>query len=200
VYTSVTDLDVKLADLTSAPYAIAVLESAAEANDVIACGDIGGAPAGSDLAVGLRGMGTYGASGIAVLHADGGRTRVTIYLAVGLAPVQATPAASANTVAVTLTDMKIASSATTFVVGQPYTFVVTNHGAAAHEMVIEKRGVVDQPLRSGDQEAEASNIQPDQTKTLMWTFTEPGEYQLACHIPGHYEAGMVLDIEVTPAS
>src|SRR5581483_9935288 len=118
-------------------------------------------------------------------------------LAEGLAPAQATPAASANTVAVTMTDMKFASSTTTFVVGRPYTFVVTNRGATAHEMVIEKRGVVDQPLRSGDQEAEASNVQPGQTKTLTWTFAEPGEYQLACLIPGHYEAGMVLDIEVT---
>ncbi len=112
-------------------------------------------------------------------------------------PASAAGQAAAITVEVTLADMTITSSLTTFKVGQPYDFVVTNVGAAEHEMVIEHRGDNDKPMEVGGQESEAADIEPGKTGTLTWTFTEPGEYQLACHVPGHYEAGMVTPIEVT---
>ena len=35
-----------------------------------------------------------------------------------------------------------------------------------------------------------------ETAELEWTFTEPGRYQFACHVPGHFEAGMVIEVEV----
>jgi uncharacterized cupredoxin-like copper-binding protein len=105
--------------------------------------------------------------------------------------------AAATTVEVTLADMTITSSLTTFKVGQPYEFVVTNVGEVEHEMVIEHRGDNDKPMEVDGQESEAPDIEPGKTATLTWTFTEPGEYQLACHVPEHYEAGMVLPIEVT---
>jgi uncharacterized cupredoxin-like copper-binding protein len=126
-------------------------------------------------------------------------------------PVMATPEAASMggtpsaagatqpiTVPVSLVEMTITPAQTTFKVGQPYTFVVTNNGTIEHEMVIERRGAVDQALEANGQEAEAADLDPGQTKTLTWTFTEPGDYQLACHIPGHYEAGMVTAITVTP--
>jgi uncharacterized cupredoxin-like copper-binding protein len=203
VGTSVTPVDVKLTDLLASPYAINVHESAKEIEDYIACGDIGGRMVGDDLTIGLHLLGTYGYAGIAILHADGDRTTVTIYLAevAAAGPVPsaqgATPAVGAGTVAITETEMKITASETTFKVGQPYTFAVTNAGATEHELVIEKRGDVDKPLEQGGQEGEAPDIAPGQTKTLTWTFATPGAYQLACHLPGHYEAGMVLPIEVT---
>ena len=93
--------------------------------------------------------------------------------------------------------MTITPSLTTFKVGQPYDFVVTNVGQTEHEMVIEHRGDVDKPMEVDGQESEAADIEPGKTKTLTWTFTEPGAYQLGCHVPGHYEAGMVTPIEVT---
>ena len=105
--------------------------------------------------------------------------------------------AGAITVEVTLNEMTIISSLTTFKVGQPYDFVVTNDGATEHEVVIEHRGDVDKPMEVDGQESEAADIDPGQTKTLTWTFTEPGEYQLGCHESGHYEAGMVTPIDVT---
>ena len=46
-------------------------------------------------------------------------------------------------------------------------------------------------------ESEIEDIGPGEMKTLTWTFAEPGRYQFACHLPGHYEAGMVLEVEVT---
>jgi uncharacterized cupredoxin-like copper-binding protein len=189
---SVTTVNAKLADLLAAPYAINIHQSGKAIEDYIACGDIGGQVVGADLMIGLRLLGTYGYAGIAVLHADGDTTTVTVYLAERLAP-----AAGASTVVMTESEMTITASQTTFRVGQPYTFVVTNVGTTEHELVIEHRGDVDKPMEVNGQESEAPNIAPGQTKTLTWTFTEPGEYQFACHLPEHYQAGMVLPIEVT---
>jgi steroid delta-isomerase-like uncharacterized protein len=118
---------------------------------------------------------------------------------VAATPVAATPDASTEeqTVQVTLKEMTITASLTTFTVGVPYTFVVTNAGQVEHEMVIEHHGDVDKPMEANGAESEAPDIEPGKAKTLTWTFTEPGTYQLGCHVPGHYEAGMVLPIDVT---
>lgn len=76
--------------------------------------------------------------------------------------------------------------------GQEYTFVAHNSGQMVHEVVIEPAGTIDEPLEDGDRESEIEDIGPGETAEMTWTFTEPGEYQYACHIPGHYELGMVL--------
>jgi uncharacterized cupredoxin-like copper-binding protein len=41
------------------------------------------------------------------------------------------------------------------------------------------------------------DIDPGQSTTLEWTLDKPGQYQLACHEPGHYEQGMVATFTVT---
>ena len=106
-----------------------------------------------------------------------------------------TPAA-AGEVTVMLTEMSISASATTFKVGQTYTFTATNQGAIEHELVFEKVGDNDVPLVSNGKEVELESIAPGSSKSLDFAFTEPGTYQLACHVPGHYPAGMVLTISV----
>jgi uncharacterized protein (DUF305 family)/uncharacterized cupredoxin-like copper-binding protein len=112
----------------------------------------------------------------------------------------ASPAASLQTgaepVAVTLTEFRIDLAPATFHAGRPYTFVVTNDGTVPHEFVIERPGATHEPLVVGDQMAMVEGIAPGASKTLTWTFAELGSYQLACHEPGHYEAGQVLVIEV----
>ena len=92
---------------------------------------------------------------------------------------------------------------TTFSVGVPYHFVVTNKGAVAHEFVI-------MPLEQGTQGSEAQlpstalagiagkDLPTGATKTLDYTFTQApaGGLEFACHLPGHYEAGMHTPITV----
>jgi predicted lipoprotein with Yx(FWY)xxD motif/plastocyanin len=111
------------------------------------------------------------------------------------APDLGTPAAAGD-IQVTLTEMSVAASATTFKVGETYTFAVTNQGKIEHELVFEKAGDNDVPLESNGKEVELENIAPGSSKSLDFAFTEPGIYQLACHVPGHYAAGMVLTIYV----
>ncbi len=80
----------------------------------------------------------------------------------------------------------------------PITFTFTNVGTVTHEAVLEKAGVVDQPLEINGEGSEVEDIAPGETKSATWTISEPGQYQLACHVPGHYEGGMVEMFAVTP--
>jgi uncharacterized cupredoxin-like copper-binding protein/predicted ester cyclase len=105
--------------------------------------------------------------------------------------------AGAEEVVVTLTEFSITIAPTALHVSRPYAFVVTNEGTVPHEFVIERPGATHEPLVDGDQTAMVTGIAPGETRTLGWTFTEAGSYQLACHEPGHYEAGQVLAVDVT---
>lgn len=109
-----------------------------------------------------------------------------------------TPVAAAKDgkVGVTLTDGLITPDAASFAVGTAYTFSVVNKGALAHEFIVEKAGAVDEPLEAGGKEAELEDIEPGKAASLTWTFAEPGNYQLACHMMDHYQRGMATNIRV----
>jgi len=112
---------------------------------------------------------------------------------------QATPAASDNgpiLVPIEVKEFEIDARQVVFRVGQPYRFSVTNDGKIPHEFLIEAIDAMDVPLEENGAVAEVTDIAPGTVKTLDWTFAEPGRYKLACHVPGHYEAGMRLPIDV----
>jgi hypothetical protein len=95
VETSVTTVQTTLSELTGTAYAINVHESADNIGTYIACGDIGGAVMGSDLAIGLGELNGSGYSGVAWLHDNGdGTTTVTVFLTEEYGAETGTPAAS----------------------------------------------------------------------------------------------------------
>jgi uncharacterized cupredoxin-like copper-binding protein len=116
------------------------------------------------------------------------------------APSMATPATKSVCVGVVEGDFDVRPQRTTFRVGETYVFAVANEGQEVHEFVIEPAGKVDEPLEAEvngeERESEIEDIAPRETAELEWTFTEPGRYQFACHVPGHFEAGMVIEVEV----
>ncbi|GAC1528978.1 MAG: cupredoxin family protein [Ramlibacter sp.] len=89
--------------------------------------------------------------------------------------------------------------------GDTVRLVVVNRGKQPHELVIGTRKVLDAhaalmrrfPTMEHD-EADAAHVAPGKRQTLVWTFNRPGDFAFACLIPGHYEAGMVGSIKVTP--
>lgn len=112
---------------------------------------------------------------------------------------QASPVATSgdeNTVLVGLWEFGISADKVTLTAGEEYTFVATNSGMMIHELVIEPAGTIDEPLEKDDMESEIEDIEPGATAEMTWTFDEAGQYQFACHIPGHYELGMVLEFTV----
>jgi uncharacterized cupredoxin-like copper-binding protein len=42
----------------------------------------------------------------------------------------------------------------------------------------------------------ARRLAPKQKDEIVWRFTKPGEFQYACLIPGHLEAGMSGTVDV----
>lgn len=104
--------------------------------------------------------------------------------------------ASSNPVQIpiALSEFKIESPQTTFTTGTLYRFVIKNEGTIPHDWAIMPRGQTDesQALIRVD-EAELS---PGASVTREFTFNEAGDFEFACHLPGHYEAGMLLAIKV----
>lgn len=104
-------------------------------------------------------------------------------------------------VRVTLSDFKIEMSNTSLPAATPITFIVTNAGTVEHELVLEAPGAVNQPLEINGQVAEVAELEPGESETVTWTLPQADEYQFACHIPEHYESGMVLRFTaVAPAA
>ncbi len=122
--------------------------------------------------------------------------------ACGTAAGAANPGQTVN-VQVTLTDFRIQSSITTFSTGVHYHFTVTNNGAVAHQALIMPP---EPATTSADQATQMSlagiggnGIGPGTTQTFDYTFTKAypaGQLEFACHLPGHYDAGMHLPIVV----
>jgi P-type Cu+ transporter len=89
--------------------------------------------------------------------------------------------------------------------GETIAFVLTNSGALQHEFVLGDAHVQEDHAASMDarhgghehDEGYAIELEPGETKTLIYTFEEPGTLYYGCHVPGHYDAGMVGTITVT---
>ena len=43
-----------------------------------------------------------------------------------------------------------------------------------------------------------AHVAPGKQGELVWQFTQPGEFYYGCLVPGHFEAGMVGKVRVTP--
>jgi uncharacterized cupredoxin-like copper-binding protein len=114
------------------------------------------------------------------------------------------PAASGNQVTVTLADNTIDASTTTFQVGVPYTFVITNSGRHAHNFNINPpvsvAGSLDAALNSALLAVPQELLGVGKTATVEFTFPDSAAGQLlefSCLIRRHYEDGMKVDITVT---
>lgn len=87
--------------------------------------------------------------------------------------------------------------------GETVRFSVKNDGKIMHEMVIGTKKVLDEhaalmakfPNMEHD-EPYMTHVAPGKTGELVWTFNRPGEFDFACLIAGHYQAGMVGKIVV----
>ena len=101
---------------------------------------------------------------------------------------------SPTEVQISLSEFKIESSQTSFKTGTLYRFVIKNEGTISHAWAIMSRGETDTSralIQIGQ-----SQLPPGTTVTQEYTFTQPGDFEFACHVPGHYEAGMLLPITV----
>ena len=88
--------------------------------------------------------------------------------------------------------------------GEVVTFEVVNEGKTTHEFVLgdeEYQQEHEQEMADGaghgDMSDNALSLEPGDSGSLTWRFTEPGDVLYGCHEPGHYEGGMVGRIKVS---
>ena len=122
-------------------------------------------------------------------------------------PAATEPPASSGTgtqVDITLADNTIDSSLTTFQVGVPYTFVITNTGRHGHNFNISTpvsiAGSLDAALASALLAVKQSELGPGASVTVEYTFPDSAVGQpleFSCLIRMHYQDGMLLGITVT---
>ena len=129
---------------------------------------------------------------------------LTLLMVVLTACGGSTASSGPQQVEVTLSEYKIASSLTTFTQGTSYHFVVTNNGKMAHEFMIMPMGINMQGMSMDDMHKVAlhmiDNVAPGETQTFDYTFASSmmgQSFEFACHLPGHYEAGMRLSMMVS---
>lgn len=94
--------------------------------------------------------------------------------------------------------------------GETVKFRFTNQGAIPHDAFIgdaaaqteheEEMAAMSGSTMAGMDHAghsdNAITVGPGDTQTLTYTFDEAGQIEIGCHQPGHYAAGMRIDIEV----
>lgn len=111
-----------------------------------------------------------------------------------------------RTVTVEMTDtMRFTPDRISVREGDTVRFVVRNRGRMLHEMVIgtteELRAHAALMARFPDMEHDEPymvHVDPGKSGEIVWHFNRPGDFEFACLIPGHYEAGMRGSITVTP--
>jgi uncharacterized cupredoxin-like copper-binding protein len=87
--------------------------------------------------------------------------------------------------------------------GETIRFVHRNGGNLMHEFVLGTKKELDEhaalmvkfPTMEHD-EPYMAHVAAGKTGEIVWTFNRAGEFDFACLIPGHYQAGMVGKVNV----
>jgi uncharacterized cupredoxin-like copper-binding protein len=110
-----------------------------------------------------------------------------------------------RTVTLKMTDnMRFTPDRVEVKLGETIRFVIVNEGKMLHEMVIGTKKELDEhaalmlkfPGMEHD-EPYMAHVDPGKKGEIVWTFNRAGEFDFACLIAGHYQAGMVGKILVS---
>ena len=118
------------------------------------------------------------------------------------------PKKASRTINVDMSDkMRFSPAELTIRQGDTVRFRVKNSGQQMHEMVL---GTMDELKKHAammqkhpgmeHEEPYMAHVAPGKTETMVWQFTKAGEFYYGCLVPGHFEAGMIGKVKVSPAS
>ena len=143
---------------------------------------------------------------------------------IGLLGIALSPqhvAAKERTIKVTADEMRFEPAVIEVSAGETIRFEVTNRGMTLHEFSVGSPGENaahrrimatvadtgdgansharhDMAGHHHDHPQKVVMVDPGQTAVLTVRFGQPGRLELACNIPGHYEAGMIGSVAVKP--
>jgi len=115
--------------------------------------------------------------------------------------------AARRTIAIRMTDdMRFSPDRIEVREGETVRLAVRNAGKLLHELVIgtpkeleEHAALMRKHPGMEHDEPYMTHVKPGAKGELVWNFNRAGEFQFACLIPGHFEAGMKGTIVVRPA-
>lgn len=118
----------------------------------------------------------------------------------------ATGREGAKVIDVEMVDIAFKPTELTVAEGEEVTFRFTNNGKVAHDAFIGDRDAQaehEMQMREGssghgghDTGGDAVTVEPGDTESLTMTFADAGKIEIGCHQPGHYAAGMKIDVTV----
>jgi uncharacterized cupredoxin-like copper-binding protein len=126
---------------------------------------------------------------------------VVLSLALTLASCGGGASAPSTTINVTMTDFQFSPNKFTVPAGAQISFSAANNGGVEHSFMIMKLG---HEIKDHFTDADMANaywmklgIQPGESVTDTFTApSDPGTYQIVCHMAGHFEAGMIATLIV----
>jgi uncharacterized cupredoxin-like copper-binding protein len=109
-----------------------------------------------------------------------------------------------RTIVIKMTDkMRFSPEKIDVRLGETIRFEVKNDGKVMHEMVIGTKPILDKHaelmLKNPNMEHDEpymAHVSPGKTGEIIWKFNRKGNFDFACLMAGHYQAGMVGKIEV----
>lgn len=114
--------------------------------------------------------------------------------------------AVSRTIELDAQDIRFSTTQLAIKPGSTVRFVVRNTGQLPHEFVLgpateqqehakEMQGMMPDMVHA---DPNAVSVAPGETKELIWQFSKkPQQLEFACHVPGHFEAGMVGTIDLS---
>ena len=122
--------------------------------------------------------------------------------------IAAAPAEARRTITIRMgDDMRFTPAHLNLREGETVRLRIANRGKMLHELVI---GTADELAAHAElmkkhpgmqhDEPYMAHVNAGQRGEITWTFNRPGDFEFACLIPGHFEAGMRGTIRVTPKS
>lgn len=109
-----------------------------------------------------------------------------------------------RTVTIAMTDnMRFTPDKLSFKQGETVRFVIRNEGKLLHELVIGTQPEFDAHAAMmarhpgmSHEEPYMAHVPAGKSGSLVWTFNRAGEFDFACLVAGHYQAGMAGKITV----
>jgi uncharacterized cupredoxin-like copper-binding protein len=108
------------------------------------------------------------------------------------------PASATRTVEIDMTDdMRFTPAVLKIERGETVRLKVANKGQVLHELVLGTPLLLRRHAEAmrrfpgmEHDEPQMTHVQPGARGEVVWQFTKAGEFQFACLLPGHFEAGM----------
>jgi len=145
-------------------------------------------------------------SGLALAHGDehGAKAKTAVKAEQKPFGIAGDPKRVSRTVTMDMSDrMRFTPAALEVKRGDTVRFVLHNKGKQLHEMVIgtmdelrEHAALMQKFPDMEHDEPYMAHVKPGATQEIVWQFNRRGEFNYACLVAGHFEAGMVGKVTV----